>query len=224
MGRDVWEDEPEYTGRIDRPVNRLPVADKMRQLEDELRELKRNNESAKQTKAFKFPFKWNWRFTQAKKRANLEKVLIMFLNKKNEIEMPTFVPIYSGNIVIYRNKAYEFDPRGIWRLKGVKGYPSVYLIREIDRRPLTNPVTKKYVRDVEGRVVYGKDAAVSNMDIDDVRERGDSTESDEFLIKAALKAYTATKTNKPVNWLIIGVVVVIVIVAAVFLMRSNLGA
>lgn len=228
MERDIWE-EADYPGATRRRVNSMPVergtlSNKIRNLEDELTQLKREKEAGQTSKEFKFPFKWMWKFNQSRKAVNIEKVLIMFLNKKNEIEKPMFVPIYSGNIVIYKNKAYEFDPRGIWRLKGVKGYPSVYLIREIDRRPLRNPDTRKLVRDNSGRVVYGKDAAVSNMDIEDVRARGDSTESDEFLIKAALKAYTDKKDTVKANWVVIGIIIVIVAVGAYFLFTSGSGA
>lgn len=221
----IWEDESNqqqprrYIGS-----NQTPLAQRLKDMEQEITDLQRQKESAKETKGFKFPWKWNKKFKATTKKINLEKVLVMFLNKKNEIEVPTFVPIYSGNIIIYRNKAYEFDPRGIWRMKGVKGFPSVYLIREIDRRPLRNPTTKKLILGPNGEVVYSKDAAVSNQDIEDVRARGDSTESDEFLIKAALKAYTASKQSKPVNWLVIGIVIVVVIVGGYFLMKGNLGS
>lgn len=219
----IWEDEPDYRRESSR-VESKPLSEKLRDLESQLDILKREKEAKANTKSFKFPFRWIWRLNASKKKANLEKILVLFLNKKNEIETPTFVPVFSGNIIIYRNKAYEFDPRGIWRMKGVKGYPSVYLIREIDRRPLTNPKTGKLVKDKDGRIIYSKDAAVSNMDIDEVRARGDSTESDEFLIKAALKAYTAQKTSKPVNWIVIGVVILVVCVGAFYLLRSNIGS
>ena len=81
-----------------------------------------------------------------------------------------------------------------------KKHPQAYLIKEIDRRP---------VRNKAGRIVY-RDAAISNMDIEEIRARGDSTESDEFLIKAALKAQTS-KTKKNVN---IVVIVIIGLIAA----------
>jgi hypothetical protein len=127
-------------------------------------------------------------------------MLVIFLNKKNEIEHPRFMPIFDGNMIVWKNKPYEFDPRAVWRIQGVKKNPQVYLIKEIDRRP---------VRNKQGKIVY-RDAAVSNMDIDEIRSRGDSTESDEFLIKAALKAQT-TQMKKKVNIMAI----VLVIIAAI---------
>lgn len=136
-------------------------------------------------------------------------MLVIYFNKKNEIEPPKFMPIYDGNMVIWKNKPYEFDPRAIWRIKGVRGQPMVYCIKEIDRRPIKNPETGRWKRDKQGRVVYSTDAAVSNLDVDEIRERGDSTESDEFLIKAALKAQTS-QTKKRVSVVIMIVIFLVV--------------
>jgi hypothetical protein len=159
------------------------------------------------TKQFKWPFKWLRKFNAAKRKKNADMMLVIFLNKKNQIELPKFMPIFDGNMVIWKNKVYEFDPRAIWIIKGVKGSPQVYLIKEIDRRP---------VRNKTGQVVY-KDAAVSNQDLEEVRERGDSTESDEFLIKAALKAQT-TQAKKGMNIAIMVIVGLVVLgVLAYFL-------
>lgn len=169
-------------------------------------------------KQFKFPFKWTWKFGQAKKKQNQEMALVLFFNKKNEIEAPMFLPIFSGNMIVYRNKAYEFDPRAIWRMRGVKGYPSVYCIREIDRRPIKNPDGS--FKTYQGKVVYSRDAAVSNMDIDEVRLRGDSTESDEFLIKAALKAQTSQVPVKG-SWIIGGIAIAVIIGVIIWLFNSG---
>ena len=115
--------------------------------------------------------------------------------------------IFDGNMIVWKNKPYEFDPRAVWRVKGMKGTPQAYLIKEIDRRPVRN----KY-----GTVVF-RDAAVSNMDLDEIRARGDSTESDEFLIKAALKAQTS-QVKKNVNTAIIVVVVLVILGVVAYLM------
>ena len=108
------------------------------------------------------------------------------------------MPIFDGNMIVWKNKPYEFDPRAIWTILGMRGSPGAYLIKEIDRRP---------VRNKNGRGIY-KDAAVSNMDLDEIRARGDSTESDEFLIKAALKAQTA-KMPKGMNMALIVILVLL---------------
>lgn len=185
----------------------LTLAERLRRLENEKRFAVRAEETIAETKQFKWPFKWRNKFG---KKSPDEKMLVIFLNKKNEIEPPKFMPIYDGNMIIWRNKPYEFDPRAVWRMKGMKKVPQVYLIKEIDRRPVRN----KY-----GKVVY-RDAAVSNMDLDEVRARGDSTESDEFLIKAALKAQTKP-IGKPANWIVIGVIVLILIGVAIWFFTSK---
>ncbi|MBT53766.1 MAG: hypothetical protein CMF72_10270 [Mameliella sp.] len=127
-------------------------------------------------------------------------MLVFFLNKKNEMESPKFMPIFDGNMIVWKNKPYEFDPRAVWTVMGMKRNPKAYIIKEIDRRPIRNKFNK---------VIY-KDAAVSNMDLDEVRARGDSTESDEFLIKAALKAQQVhAKGKMSVGVLVfIGIIVV----------------
>ena len=166
----------------------LTLAERVRDLERKKLLAERSEETFKKTKQFKYPFKWRMKFNKAHRGAMEDKMLVIFLNKKNEIEPPKFMPIFDGNMIVWKNKPYEFDPRAVWRIKGVRKHPQAYLIKEIDRRPVRN----KY-----GKIVY-RDAAVSNMDIDEIRARGDSTESDEFLIKAALKAQT-TQTRKQVN-------------------------
>jgi len=182
-----------------RPRRIISLADRVRDLEKKKVLAERSEETARKTKQFRYPFKWRFKFNQTRRRNNEEKMLVFFLNKKNEIEPPKFMPIFDGNMIVWKNKPYEFDPRAIWRIKGVKKAPMAYLIKEIDRRP---------VRNKDGKIRY-RDAAVSNMDIDEIRARGDSTESDEFLIKAALKAQTS-KAKKNVN---IAVIVIIIIIA-----------
>ncbi|MFW6172530.1 MAG: hypothetical protein ACOC5T_02190 [Elusimicrobiota bacterium] len=159
----------------------LTLAERLRRLEKKQKLAERAQETKAIAKEFKFPLLWRWKFFRSR-RISSEEVLVIFLNKKNQIEPPRFMPIYDGNMVVWKNKPYEFDPRAIWTVKGIRKNPQVYLIKEIDRRP---------VRNHKGQIVY-KDAAVSNMDLDEIRARGDSTESDEFLIKASLKAQTST--------------------------------
>ena len=164
----------------------ITLADRVRELEEGKKLAQRAEETIRKTKQFKFPIRWRMKFNKAKRKTMSNMMLVLFLNKKNEIEPPRFMPIFDGNMIIWKNKPYEFDPRAIWTIKGMKGNPKAYLIKEIDRRPVRNKFEK---------IVY-KNAAVSNMDLDDIRARGDSTESDEFLIKAAIKAQTASGRKK----------------------------
>lgn len=138
-------------------------------------------------KPFKIPFKWKSAANKASKKRDV--VAILFLNIKGEIENPILLPIY-GNMVLLRNKIYEVDPRAFWTLRqGTKMYKFL-IIKEIDRRP------------------------VSNLDLDEIRRRGDATDSDEFLIKMALRAQQ-TQTVKSMNkWaaILIGIVVLGVLI------------
>lgn len=186
----------------------VTLAERLRSLESKQRLSERSEKTKEESQDFKFPFKWRWKFRQSQKKGKEELMLVIFLNKKNEIEPPRFMPIFDGNMIVWKNKPYEFDPRAVWTIKGIKKNPKTYLIKEIDRRP---------VRNKKGRVVF-RDAAVSNMDLDEIRLRGDSTESDEFLIKAALKAQTS-QTRKQVNialMIILGIVGVGVLVWFLF--------
>ncbi len=181
------------------------LAERMSDIEKEVKLQKRGSETKKVAKQFNFPFKWRIKFNQAKSKTKKEMMLVFFLNKKNQIEPPKFMPVFDGNMIVWENKPYEFDPRAIWTVRGMRGNPQAYIIKEIDRRPVMN-------RD-NTRTVYG-DAAVSNMDLDEVRKRGDSTESDAFLIKAALKAQTA-KMAKSISkgaLIVIGLIIVGVVI------------
>lgn len=153
--------------------------------EHDIETMRRETEQLK--KPFKIPFKWKSAATRAAKQRDT--VAILFLNIKGEIENPIVLPIY-GNMVLLRNKIYEVDPRAFWILRqGAKMYKFL-IIKEIDRRP------------------------VSNLDLDEIRRRGDATDSDEFLIKMALRAQQ-TQTVKSMNkWaaILIGIVVLGVLI------------
>jgi hypothetical protein len=188
----------------------VSLADRVLALEKSKKLLEREVETKEKTKEFKWPFKWVSKFKQAKRKKNDDMMLVIFLNKKNELEAPKFMPIYDGNMIIYKNKPYEFDPRAVWRVKGMKGTPQAYIIKEIDRRPVMNKF---------GRKVYA-DAAVSNMDLEEIRARGDSTESDEFLIKAALKAQQS-QAKKNINIAVIAIVAIVVIGGIIWFLSSK---
>ena len=81
---------------------------------------------------------------------------------------------------------------------GFKTY-KLLIIKEIDRRP------------------------VSNLDWDDIRRRGDATDSDEFLIKAALKAQVTT-TAKQVSKGIIFFILAAVVIGGIILFITSSGS
>jgi hypothetical protein len=131
-------------------------------------------------------------------KGGVDNVLMLYLNIKGEIEPPRIVPLYSGNIIIWKHKAFEFDPRASWTIQQGKKTIKCVIIREIDRRP------------------------VSNLDWDEVKKRGDSTDSDEILIKMVKKAMIE-KAKTQFNKGVIIVIVVLVIAAIVFFLFFNKG-
>ena len=177
-------------------LNRPKVRDLLKRLVEEKETGIQRKETKKTKKIFKYPFSWKLKANKSSKKPDT--VLVFYLNIKGEIQTPMIVPIYSGNMVIIRNKIHEVDPRAMWSLKlGMKTH-KVLIIKEIDRRP------------------------VSNLDLDEIRRRGDATDSDEFLIKAALRAQTAV-AKKPISiwvWIILGAIV-IGLLAFFFLSKGN---
>ena len=149
---------------------------------------KLREETKAEKKPFKVPFKWKSTATRAGKQRDM--VAILFLNIKGEIEKPMILPIY-GNMVLIRNKIYEVDPRAFWTLRqGMKMYKFL-IVKEIDRRP------------------------VSNLDLDEIRRRGDATDSDEFLIKMALRAQQ-TQTVKKMSKAVAVIIGIVIIAAVIF--------
>lgn len=163
--------------------NRPSVTQMLNDLLEEKKygEMKKDTELKK--KIWKWPYSWKSKIKKSSK--NRDAVLVFYFTIKGELE--TFiVPIYGGNMVIIRNKVYEFDPRAVWTTKiGFKWY-KLLAIKEIDRRP------------------------ISNLDLDEIRRRGDSTDSDEFLIKAALKAQVQTAAKAVSRGLIILIAVLVI--------------
>ena len=157
-----------------------------KQMIDERRANWMRQDTARNKKPFRWPFSWN---SNAQKSAkNKDMVLVFYLTIKGELE--TFVvPIYSGHMIIIKNKVYEVDPRAMWTANvgfvKKKTY-KLLIIKEIDRRP------------------------VSNLDLDEIRRRGDATDSDEFLIKAALRAQTVGAMKQLPKGLIIGAAILVI--------------
>jgi len=140
---------------------------------------------------FKWPTKWKKVFKGSRKKR--DQILVWFLNIKGEIEPPKLYPIYSSNMVIIRNRPYQVDPRSFWRM----GKYTCQIIKGIDRRP------------------------VSNLDYDEVRKRGDSTDSDEFLIKAAMQAIAGGIKKKPMDKKVLVFIVIGIVAALIFFMSRG---
>lgn len=132
-------------------------------------------------------FKWSVKFKNVFKKSKKKRsqILVWYLNVQGELQPPQLCPIYSSNMIVIQNRPYEVDPRSFWRM----GKYTCQIIKGIDRRP------------------------VSNLDLEEIRKRGDATDADDLLIKAALQAVYQEKTKKPIDTKII--VIVGLIAAAV---------
>ncbi len=139
---------------------------------------------------FKWPAKWKRVFKSSRKKRN--QILVWFLNIKGEIEPPKLYPIYSSNMIIIQNRPYQVDPRSFWRM----GKYTCQIIKGIDRRP------------------------VSNLDYNEIRKRGDSTDSDEFLIKAAMQAIAGGIKKKPMDKRVMIVIGLIAAAALIYFMST----
>jgi len=146
---------------------------------------------SKKKKKFKFPAKFKKIMKQANKKGS--SILVWYLNAKGIIETPKMYPMYSSDMVIIRNKPHQIDPRAFWRM----GKYQCLLIREIDRRP------------------------ISNLDYDEIKRRGDSTDSDEFIIKAAMQAMIGKPKKKPVNKTVIIVIGILVAVGLIYFLLAG---
>jgi len=140
---------------------------------------------------FRWPMKWRRVFKSSRKKRN--QILVWFLNIKGEIEPPKLYPIYSSNMVIIQNRPYEVHPRSFWRM----GKYTCQIIKGIDRRP------------------------VSNLDYDEIKARGDSTDSDDFLIKAALQAVIGGIKKKPMDKKVIIIIGLIAAAALIYFMSKG---
>lgn len=141
-------------------------------------------------KAFKFSRKQ--KAVMKKSRKKPRSILVWYLNVKGFIEPPRLYPMYSSDMIIIKNKPYQVDPRAFWRM----GKYQCLLIKEIDRRP------------------------VSNLDYDEIKARGDSTDSDEFIIKAAMQAIIGKPKKKPVNKTVIIIIGILVLLGLIYFLTQ----
>ena len=118
-------------------------------------------------------------------------VVVQYLTADYDIKFK-LCKIVSGDLVVVENKVHKLNPTKIWRL----GKDSVYILREIDRQP------------------------VSNEDYEEVRERGDDTDADVPLIKAVLGAVQKSEGfgAPSKNVMIIIAIVIAVAIGAILLL------
>jgi hypothetical protein len=167
-----------------RPQREATVKEELAEMKKLIQDGQKIEETKKTEKPFQFPRKWKGPMRRSLKVPN--KILVFYLNKFGKIEPPKLLPVLDGDMVIIHEKPYEVNPKAIWRM----GRYDVYLVREIDRRP------------------------VSNEDYDEVKARGDCTDSDVFLIKASQKAIQrqAKKEMSKAALIVIGVIIVGIVI------------
>ena len=145
------------------------LREEIEELKDEIRYGKQKKETKKKARTWEYPRKWKSPMKKSLKDGN--KVLVFYLTKSGKLEKPKLLPIMPGEYVLAHGKPYDVHPKAFWTLGDKKQYRCL-IIREIDRRP------------------------VSNMDWKKVMERGDLTDSDEILIRTVMKSILAPKSKE----------------------------
>jgi hypothetical protein len=182
---------------VDNVKPNLNLKERLNKLEHDAKYKSLEDETAKEQKPWKFPWRWSRAISKANSTKEDNKILVFYLNLKGEIESPTLLP-YRDNIIIYKNRIYEFDPRAIVTVKQGRKIVKALFIREIDRRP------------------------ISNLDYSEVRARGDATDSDELLIKAAASLVLEKDLKKkPVNYTMLIIIGVIILGGIIFFMSRK---
>jgi len=157
-------------------------------------EEKAMEETKKEKKGWKIPFKWKKTMNKSLKKTSEEKVLCFFINNKGELESPVLLPIINGNIIVYKYTIHKIDPLDILTFVYKKKFYKVLIYRVMDRK------------------------AVSIRDYKDVKAKGESTENDEVLIKAMLtaKASQISKQQIGKGALIVGGLVIAGVIIWIF--------
>jgi hypothetical protein len=153
-------------------------------------EIKKILEEAQDPKLEKFKYNSKgYKKAKAKVKKNPDHILVQYLRQNYTISWKA-CKIVSGNIVVVDNKVHLVNPRLVWR----DGKETVYIIREIDRLP------------------------VSNIDYDKLIKNGRITVNDAVVIKAILGAVQkqgmTEQAKKYIVWIV--VIVVALIVAYIF--------
>lgn len=172
------------------PEHRGSVREEIEFLKNKVQE-----QELKNTGVDKKEFKWGWKAKSAAnkfgKKVVENQILCDYLNKQGVWEGPVYLPIVGGNLIVYNNKGHEYRPREItFRKIGNKTIP-IYVIREIDRKP------------------------VSNRDWNAVKLRGDHTRNDELLLKMLLMASVNKTEVKPQAKMILWIVGILALVGVV---------
>jgi hypothetical protein len=175
----------------------MSINERINKLEKELSLKDMKDQTEKEKKSFKWTGKF--RRTLGKNPKNLnDKVIVLYLNSKYEMEEPVIVPIISGGIIVYRDKGYKFNPKCLYTIRIGNKTNKVLLLREIDRLPVGTEVEQ-----------------IDNEDFDDLKGKGRVPFNDPILLKMLWAAQVEKLQNKKAGsyilWIVLGIIAVIVV-------------
>ena len=159
-------------------------------IERQLAQIADGIEEKKEKKKFKMPFRSK---SAMKKGSKPGMVTVLYLTQKYEMKF-IVTKIVQGDTIVIENKAHTLNPKMIWRW----GKHTAYIIREIDRVP------------------------VSNEDYDDVKRTGGDTSGDVALIKAVLGARQKPGLGDKKNW-IVAIIIIVIVAAVLFAVFGGIG-
>src|SRR3990167_1110099 len=87
------------------PVKRT-LAEIVKEQQERLAQLE--GKEPENEKKFKLPIKWQFKFRTSRMTTHKDDALVLFFNKKGEIEAPKFMPIKGGDIIVWNNKSYLY--------------------------------------------------------------------------------------------------------------------
>lgn len=151
------------------------IGTKMDKLINILTKEEMEKDTRENKKNWKIPLKWKRTMNKSTKPSPKDKALCFFINKKGELEPPVLLPVYNGNIVIYKYTIHEVDPRDFLTLHQKKRSYKLLIYNITDRK------------------------AVSNRNYGVVKANGNSTLDDEVLIKAMLTAKTSQMAKQQIG-------------------------
>ena len=170
-------------------VKKGSLKEQLNRIEEKLELGEKREITKKKKKSFQWPSKFKRTMNKSLKQP--QNILVFFLSRTGVFEPPRLLPILDGDMVIVKGRPYEVNPKAFWRF----GKYNLLIIREIDRRP------------------------VSNLDYNKIKARGDATDSDAFLIKMAMRAVQLAK--KPIPSKMIMIVIGIIIVGIIIFMFAK---
>jgi hypothetical protein len=175
------------------------IADRISRLEREvsLKEARAINSEEKQKK-----FRWTGKFRSvfSKNPKDLyDKIIVLPLNSKREIEEPIVLPIISGGIIVYKDKGYKFDPTALYTIK------------------IKNKINKVLILEEDDRLPHGsKYKQVKPTDVEQLKSNGRYPRNDPILLKMLWNAQIERKPKLSgsmgwILWVALGIAAIVVI-------------